>query len=457
MRVFAIVLLVLSSTLVYSQSGGMGSMRDPRTAGSQTGSLGDIEPWLAVTGNYDTYLDNSAGSYGSVRRSVALQGGLSVSKSYRRTVMVLGYSGTGSDYLGEASGPRSGWTSSNVLSLAVSSQLTHRMTFDFSELGGAGNGGFGAGSAGMQAGGLGMLSSMGIASGFLFGGGSTGINPLQNGLVDADYYTQMAYFTSTSAGVGFMLTDRTMLNVSGSGSFVRRDGLSFNDSNMYGANAMISTHLSPRFSTFFGYSYNNIDFIKTSGTTNLHSGFAGISYTLSPRDNLSFSATGGYMDSHYVTTVALPPDVAALLGVSTTTIVSDSNRDFVGGKFSYNHTFQRGGFDLSCNSTIAPGNDLIQLSRTHGCTVSLSRRLTPRFGVAALGGLRRLTGQTRAGGRYDVLTGGLVFSYRMFGGLSLTAGADYRASEVHPSTNSSTGVTANAGLRWTPKEGIHLF
>ncbi len=463
MRAYAILLLVLFSTSVYSQTGGMGSMRDPRSASSQSGGSGTIDPWLAVSGNYDTTLDQPVSTPGSIHRALSLSGGLSMAKSFRRTVVVLGYAGSGYDYLGHSAGVREGWRSSNVASLTVSSQVTHRMTLDFAETGGAGNGGFGAAAIGTQSGGLGLLGSLGVASGYIFGGIpglgglSTGLNPLQNGLVDAEYYDQMAYFSGTSAGAGFLLSNRSMLNISGSASFVRRAGRSFNDADVFGAQAMFSTQLSRRFTAFLGYSFSKIDFIQTVGMTDMQGGFAGISYVFSPRDQLSLFVSDGYMESQFVSTVALPPDVAALLGVSTTTTVSNNNRSFLGGGLSYNHLFQRGGFDITCNSNVAPGNDVIQLARTQGCSVSLSRTLSPRFSVAGIGAFRRMNGLTQSGGRFDVATGGMVFSYRVFRGLSVTAGATYRATDIRPSGTSLTGVSANAGLFWSPRDNIHIF
>ena len=248
-----------------------------------------------------------------------------------------------------------------------------------------------------------------------------------------------------------------MLNITGTGSIIRRAGRNFSDSNIVGANATLSTQLSRRFSTFFGYSFNEIDFVRSIGNTYVQGGFAGFKFALSPHDELSLSLSDSYVDTKFASRVALPPDVAALLGVAYTTTVHSTSRSFVGGKLSYTHSFQRGGFDLSCNSMVAPGNDLILLARSEGCTVSLSRSLTPRFSITGLGGLRRLSGMSQSGSRYDVANGGVVFSYRMFKGLALTAGASYRATEVRPSSQTTTDVTGNAGLYWSPREGTHLF
>jgi hypothetical protein len=438
-------------------------MRDPRTAGSQSSLAGSIEPWLAVSGSYDTALEQPDVSVGSVRRSLSVSGGLSMSKSFQRTIVAFGYAGVGTDYMGRTAGFREGWVSSNVATLAVSSQVTQRVTLDFAETGGAANGGFGAASAGMLSGGLGLLGSLNVAGGYLSGAGaglgaaSSGLDALSNNLVDADYYQQMTYFSSTSANAGFLLSNRTMLNIGGSGSFIRREGRSFSDANMVGANAMLSTELSRRFSTYFGYSFNKIDFIQSIRNIYVQGGFAGISYELSPHDQFSMSVSDSYLDMKLVSSVTLPPDVAALLGVSTTTVVVNNSRSFLGGKLSYIHTFQRGGFDLSCSSSIVPGNDLILMARAEGCAVSLSRMLTPRFSVNGIAGLRRLNGVTQSGSRYDVVNGGLLLSYRVFRGLSLTAGANYSAMEIHPSVDSRTWVAANAGLRWSPRDEINLF
>lgn len=460
-----LAVLLPASVSVWAQSGETGSMRDPRTTNTQGpgAGVGAFQPWLAANGSYDTYLDQPASYQGSIRRALSLSGGLSAAKSFHRTFMVFGYSGSGTDYLGRASGTKAGWRSSNVLNFAVSSQVTHRLTLDFSQVGGAANGGFGSAAAGLQSGGLGLLGSMGVASGFLFGGStglgglSTGFNPLQNNLVDADFYQQMTYFSSTSGSAGFLLSSHTMLNIGGTGSFIRRAGRSFSDANIVGANATLSTQLSRRFSTFLGYSFNKIDFVKSIGNTYIQGGFAGIKYTLSPHDVLSLAVSDSYVETKFAATVALPPDIAALLGVAYITTVNSTSRSYVGGKFSFNHSYRRGGFDLACNSMLAPGNDLILLARTEGCTVSLSRSLTPRLSVTGLGGLRRLSGLSQSGSRYDVANGGLLFSYRIFRGLSFTVGANYRATEIRPSSQQVTDVAGNAGLYWSPREGIHLF
>jgi hypothetical protein len=457
----ALSLLTLASASVWAQFGGMGSMRDPRETNTQ--GAGAIQPWLAINGSYYTYLDQPANTIGSVYRSVGLSGGLSVVKSFRRTSLIFGYAGSGTDFLGRSAGIREGWSYSNVGSLAVSSQVTQRMTLDFSESGGAAKGGFGATAAGLQQGGLGMLGSMGVASGFLFGAGtglggvSTGLNPLQNNLVDSEYYQQMTYFSSTSAGAGFLLNNRTMLNIGGTAAFIRRDGRSFSDTNIAGANAMLSTQFARRLSAFAGYSFNRIDYINSIGSSDIQTGFVGLKATVSPHDEFIFGVSGNYVDTKFVSTVTLPPDIAALLGVATTSTVNNTSKAYLGGRLSYDHSFQRGGFTLSCISMIVPGNDLLLLSRSEGCTVTLSRSLTPRFSVSGIGGARRLDGIYQSGSHYSVANGGLVFSYRIFRGVSFTAGADFMASEVRPSTQTTTGVSANAGLYWSPHEGVHIF
>src|SRR6266568_4887243 len=114
-RLFPI--LLLAGIPAWAQTDETGSMRDPRAANAQGTGVGVFQPWLAVNGSYDTYLDTPVGYQGSIRRSLSLNGGLSAAKAFHRTYVVLGYSGSGTDYIGRAAGISEGWRSSNVVNL----------------------------------------------------------------------------------------------------------------------------------------------------------------------------------------------------------------------------------------------------------------------------------------------------------------------------------------------------
>jgi hypothetical protein len=451
-----VLFLGFASGLVWAQTGGLGSLQDPRLADQRTVNAMSFQPWLAISGSYDTYLSaaNSAGD--SVLRTLNPSGGFSLAKSYQRTTVVVGYSGAGNGYLGGTLGDREGWRSSNVGLVALSTQLSKRLVLDVSETGGAANGGFGATAAGLASSGLGVLGSLGLSPGSLYGAGSgigttgAGSDPLQNGLVDSDYYQQMSYFSSSSVGLGYMLSRRTMINVQGTASFVRRSGRSYADANTYGTNAMFSTFLSRRVSLFGGYSYQRMDFVQSIGNTNVHGVFGGVTYRASTHDSFSISYGQDFVDSNYVTTVALPADVAALLGVSSARIATNSQRTFYGGNASYDHSFRHGGFRVACMTNVLPGNDLILLAHTESCTTSLSHSLSNRLSIGGIGGYSRLNGISQTGSRYQVFSGGVSLDYALFHSISFTTGSSYRHSTLHPSDTTMEDVVASAGLRWAP-------
>ena len=457
------VIFALAGSAAFAQIAGMGNLRDPRNPEDHQPGLGAIQPWLAVTGVYDTNLDTPAGANYGISRGVSLGGGISLAKSYRRTTVVLGYSGSGNNYFGGSANANRDWTTSNVASLAVSTQLSKRVTFDVAESGGAANGGYGATSAGLGLSGLGVLGSLGLSSGFLFGGSNgvpgngNGYDPLQNNLVNADFYSQMTYFSSTSSSIGFLLSKRTQMNFGGSFSAVRRDGRSFSDINSYGGNAMLSTYFTQRITGFAGYTYNTINYIGSIGKTDIQGAFVGISAKLSRRDSIHLSGSGTFLDSSFAATVALPPDVAALLGTTTATSIQNVKRQIAGGSIGYTHTFKRGGFSLNCSSSVAPGNDLILLSRSESCMGALSGSLSRRLSVSGVGGITRLNGMAQAGSRYDVYSGGLNFGFALFRGLNLSAGSTYRRSQVKATVYDQSGIGASVGLYWSPPNGVHLF
>jgi hypothetical protein len=280
---------------------------------------------------------------------------------------------------------------------------------------------------------------------------------LQNNLVDTESSNQMTYYSSSTVSLGVLLDKRTMVSFGGSAFFARRAGSSFSDSNGYTGNVGLSTMWTRRFSTSLGYSFTRVDYIKSIGNTNIQSLSAGGQFRLSARDTIAGSFGLSYVDSQFLATLTLPPDIALLLGVPQVYVIQNVSRQFLSGSGLYNHSFQRGGFGINCGSSIVPGNDLLLVSRSESCTVFLSRTLTSRLSVSGVGGAARLNGLAQAGSRYDVYDGGLTLSYRLLRGFSLTAGGAYFKNQVQPSSASSSVASVNAGLYWSPERGLKLF
>jgi hypothetical protein len=448
----AIIILALAGSSVPAQ------LRDPRTSDGLQSVVNSIQPWLAVTGSYYTDINSSAGSSGLIGRTIGLSGGVSMLKSFKRTTFTLGYSGSGYRYLGKRE-PQNGWLPSNVVSLSVGTQLSKRLTLDFGEFAGAAAGGFGITSWGLPSSANGVLGSIGVAGGGSTGGatvppGASTTNPLQNNLVDTQSSNQMTYFSNSSGSLGVLLSKRTMVSFGGSAFFARREGSSFSDTNGYTGNVSLSTYWTQRFSTDVAYSYTRIDYIKSIGNTNIQSVTVGAQYRMTPRDSIAGSFGESFVSSKFLATLTLPPDIALLLGVPQVYFIDNVSRKFVSGSASYSHAFQRGGLGISCYSGIAPGSDLLLLSRSESCGASLSRTLTSRLSVSGVGGVTRLTGLAQAGTRYDVYNTGLTFSYRFLHGLAFNAGGGYFANQTKPSTTSVSSAYASAGLYWSPEHGL---
>src|ERR1035438_9729052 len=229
----------------------------------------------------------------------------------------------------------------------------------------------------------------------------------------------MTYLSNSSGSLGVLLSKRTMVSFGGSAFFARREGSSFSDTNGYTGNVSLSTYWTQRFSTDVAYSYTRIDYIKSIGNTNIQSVTVGAQYRMTPRDSIAGSFGESFVSSKFLATLTLPPDIALLLGVPQVYFIDNVSRKFVSGSASYSHAFQRGGLGISCYSGIAPGSDLLLLSRSESCGASLSRTLTSRLSVSGVGGVTRLTGLAQAGTRYDVYNTGLTFSYRFLHGLAL--------------------------------------
>jgi len=457
----AFVIFALAGSSALAQMGTTGSLRDPRQDSTQQAGPAIIEPWLAVTGGYDTEVVTPAGQAAAIYRPLGLSGGLSMVKPFRKTTVVLGYSGTGYRSLGN-SGAENGWFVSNVVDLSVGTQLSRRLTFNVGELAGAANGGFGINAWGLGASSNGVLESIGVASGSLYGGsgipsGTSTTNPLQNQQVDTESSSQMTYFSNTNASLGVLLTRRTMLSFGGSAMITRRVGSSFSDSDGYTGSVGLNTRWTNRFNTSGSYSFTRFDFVNSIGYTNINSISAGAQYQLSAHDSVSGSFGASFLGTEFLATLTLPPDIAQLLGVPVVYLITNRSEHFVIGSAGYSHSYRRGGFGLSCTSSVTPGNDVLVLTRMESCGANLSRSLTRRLSVSGVGGGTRMNGLAQAGTRFDVFDAGLTFSYRFLGGLAFTAGGNYYVNYFKPSTASTSFVSANAGLFWSPARGLKLF
>ena len=89
----AFVIFALAGSSVLAQMGTTGSLRDPRLDSTQQAAPAIIEPWLSVSGGYDTEVATPAGQASAIYRPLGLGGGLSMVKPFRRTTVVLGYFG----------------------------------------------------------------------------------------------------------------------------------------------------------------------------------------------------------------------------------------------------------------------------------------------------------------------------------------------------------------------------
>ncbi len=238
--------VLILSAVVFSQigaaqfagTGGIGGFGGDRGFGgiggaaSSTGRPGKAQwrPWLSISGSYidnPIYIDEQGSLVTTDARGVGGGWGVSMNKSLERTAIQASYVGNLTTGTG-----KSGISGMNqILTLGVSHRFNKNFFGSIQELIGSTLGGYGAGSGfaglGSGIGGFGQLQGSGASGLPGFG------DPSINGFVDDEAFANRVNFNGTSGSVGYQLSLRSSVSISGGAQFARRQQSSLSDTNSY--------------------------------------------------------------------------------------------------------------------------------------------------------------------------------------------------------------------------------
>lgn len=447
--------LLLASN-AYPQAGGFGGMGGfgaaggaaPNVSGESQGPA--LRPWVSVGGSYFkdlSLLEPAAGSRDSSGEFFGgtFAGGLLGSRDFERSSLSGSFLAAGS--FGEDSGVRG---VSQAASLQYGRQLTQRAWFSIRQMGGSSYGGFGYGSGFGGINGLVPFNNSwtGSLTGFNDAGGLLTQDPGDNGLVDAEPFDNRTNFYSANATLGYSLSRRVTLSGGGGGGIVRRGGDILLGLNTAGASGQLSFQATERFNFGAYYGYSRFTYPGQFGTSDMQAAGLNMSYLLTPRTSFFLSAGGIRLYSNQFGSVAVPPELAEILGVTSVVEVQQLTRyaPNVSGGIRYRPRI--GNFSLLYTKGLIPGNGVLRTANRDMATLAYGRG-AGRVSYGANIVYQKASGVTAFGGSTDIVQGAGVFSFRVAAGLHLSTSAGYRTVQLS-NVPERKQAFANISLGWSP-------
>jgi hypothetical protein len=343
---------------------------------------------------------------------------------------------------------------SHVFGLQVMHQVTQRVAASFSSFGGSSNGGYGSVGGGL--GGFGGLGPVGT---------SATVNPSQgqinssnidlgfqnladNGLVDDELFFSRVKFVGVNAGVSYTADQRNVFSFSAGASRVRRALNYLAGLNSMGTGASYTRVLTEQLSTGASYRFGTFEYPGYYGGNQVHSANWHLGYRINPRTSFGMRAGGFLYRVNNIGTVALPPELAAILGTSTIQQINDSSYRGVSGGVSISRSFRVGSASVNYNRGANPGYGL--LFPTLRETVSLHYGLGGnRYSLGASGNYSRGNSISSIEGSTSNKAVAAFASYRLLGSLHFTGSASQYWMDAS-SMSKRRGFSARVGIAFSP-------
>jgi hypothetical protein len=167
---------------------------------------------------------------------------------------------------------------------------------------------------------------------------------------------------------------------------------------------------------------------------------------------LNMSAGATFTQSHQLVAYRLNPDLAALLGVSTLILPSDSKNIFPTGSAVIKRQFQRTLVSVDYTASAGGGNGIGITARSQNAHGGISYTGSSKWNVGIDGNYANFIGFGNFGIHSSWYGGGVGFTYELVRYVHLTARLDALHYEAGAFFARPTTERATLGLSFTPKD-----
>lgn len=271
------------------------------------------------------------------------------------------------------------------------------------------------------------------------------INPASLQLFDS----RTDYLQGT-AGMTYLFTPRLSVTFSGEGFWVHYQASQLIGVDGYGADAKLRYRLSRTATLGGGYSRQYFEYPSYFGNANFD--VYSIYFSKQLGRLWTFTAEGGayHVNMLGLQTVALTPEVAALLGVSTSIQTYQASNWLPSVNASLARRFKTGSLTFNYASGSAPGNGVYLASRSEQGAAVYSYTGIHRVGLSVNAGYWSLSSFGQDIPPYRAFTGGAGFTYTIARALRAVARYDARQQDITIAGYRATSYRVTLGLAFSP-------
>ncbi|HSP70148.1 MAG TPA: hypothetical protein VLN48_20635 [Bryobacteraceae bacterium] len=263
-------------------------------------------------------------------------------------------------------------------------------------------------------------------------------------------FDNQANFLQSSLDVNLVKSERTVFTFGGQGFGIWRKATGLIGIEGYDLHGTVKRRLSQRTTIGANFQHAHFDYPKAFGEADLNT-YSGILATQFGRYwTLSASAGAYQAEVQGLQQVAVEPEIAALLGVSSTVQTFYTKSIFPQWDLSLTRRFQRAFLSFRYAQGSSAGNGVYLTSRQETAGVVFSYSATTKWSLSLSAGSARLSGIAQGLQPYTQLTGGGDITYALTKPIHLIARYDARHQEIVDGVFKGTSYRASFGISFSP-------
>jgi hypothetical protein len=263
-------------------------------------------------------------------------------------------------------------------------------------------------------------------------------------------FDNRADYLQSSLDINLLKSDRTVFTFGGEGFGVWRKASGLIGVEGYDLHGAVQRRWSRRTTVGVLFEHSHFDYPKAFGESDINM-FSATFGTQFGR-NWTLSAKAGVYQAEVIglQQVAIDPEIAALLGVTTTVRTFYRKSTFPNWDMSLTRRFRRANLSLRYSQGVSSGNGVYLTSRETMGGARFNYTATAKWSFSASGGYSRLEGIAQGLQPFSSFNGGAGVTYLLTGPIHLIARYDARHQEVVDGVFKGTAYRATLGISFSP-------